>query len=169
MKLILTDENKDLKHKNYELMKGKLDKNNNDDNRFNIINNSNNDNSNYGNSTYSDLREKISTIELNNLISLNRKEDNNIFDLQNETDKLIKENYVGNIYNINNNSLNNENNSYILKIENEKIQFNGDHANKEEEIIDDNYNNINNELEYNNNDNNYLNIMQFNNNEKNIE
>ena len=111
---VLTDENKDLKQKNYELIKGKLDKNNNDDNnRFDIINNCNNDNSNYGHSTYSDLREKISTMELNNLISLNRKEDNNIFDLQNETDKLIKENYVGNIYNINNNSLNNENNSYI--------------------------------------------------------
>ena len=74
----LTDENKDLKQKNYELMKGKLDKNNNDDNnRFDIINNCNNNNSNYGHSTYSDLREKISTMELNNLISLNRKENNN--------------------------------------------------------------------------------------------
>jgi len=165
----LTDENKDLKQKNYELIKGKLDKNNNDDNnRFDIINNCNNDNSNYGHSTYSDLKEKISTMELNNLISLNRKEDNNILDLQNEANELIKENYVGNIYNIKNknyNNLNNNNNSYIIKNENKKMQFNGDHENKEEEIIDGNYNNINNELEYDNYDNNYLN----NNNENNIE
>ena len=166
---VLTDENKDLKRKNYELMKGKLDKNNNDDNnRFDIINNCNNDNSNYGHSTYSDLREKISTMELNNLISLNRKEDNNILDLQNEADELIKENYVGNIYNIKNtnyNNLNKNNNSYIFKNENKKMLFNGEDDNKGEEIIDDNNNNINNELEYDNYDNNYLN----NNNENNIE
>ena len=165
----LTDENKDLKQKIYELMKGKLDKNNNDDNnRFDIINNCNNDNSNYGHSTYSDLRENISTMELNNLISLNRKEDNNILDLQNEADELIKENYVGNIYNTKNtnyNNLNKNNNSYIFKNENKKMLFNGEDDNKGEEIIDDNNNNINNELEYDNYDNNYLN----NNNENNIE
>ena len=149
----LTEENKDLKRKNYELMKGKVDRNNNDNNRLDIINNCNKASSNYDHSTYSDLREKISTIELNNLISQNRKEDNNILDIQNETDKLIKENYAGKFYDINTNNynnLNNNNNSYIFRNGNENAQFNVDHANEEEEIINENYNNINNEFKYDN-------------------
>jgi len=147
----LTEENKDLKLKNYELMKGKADRSNNN-NRFGKINNYNKASSNNDHSTYSDLREKISTMELNNLISLNRKEDNNILDLQNETNELIKENYVGNIHNINDTNYNNLNNNnlYLFKNEKEKMRFNGDHANEEEEIINENYNNINNELEYDN-------------------
>jgi len=112
----LTEENKDLKLKNYELMKGKADKSNNN-NRFGKINNYNKASSNNAHSTYSDLREKISTMELNNLISLNRKEDNNLLDLQNETNELIKENYVGDIHNINDTNYNNlyDNNLYLFK------------------------------------------------------
>ena len=119
----ITEENKDLKKKNLELenqiMRNKKDINKNKKNLSNY------NNSNYDTVKYINSIKKKSTPNLREQFLLSQKENDDLINklnLQKETDKLIKENYVGNIANLKNNYLNDEsnriynnNNSYLFK------------------------------------------------------
>ena len=134
--------------------------------------NSNISNNNFNNTSPEiDNREKKSNLELKDLISLQKSKNDNllndfydknqkIISLENEANKLIKENYVGDknkIFNQNNNNLNNfniNNQIYTFKNESPEIQYEEgkDEVEEEEEINDDIQNNIenNNEARFNN-------------------
>ena len=128
----ITEENKDLKKKNLELenqiMRHKKDANKNKNNLSNY------NNSNYDIVKYITSIKKKSTPNLKEQFLLNQKENDDLINklnLQKETDKLIKENYVGNIANLKNNYLNNEsnriynnNNSYLFKNLKKKQKYN---------------------------------------------
>lgn len=120
----ITEENKELKKKNLELENQIISNKKASFKNNNLFNKNNNSNSNYDPLEYIMSFKKNSTPKLNDLILLNQEENDDInnFHLQKETDKLIKENYVGNIINLKNNYLMDEsnktynsNNSYLFK------------------------------------------------------
>ena len=131
----ITDENKDLKKKNLELenqmmrLKKGINKNKN-----NLSNINNNNNPIYDPLKYINSIKKNSTPNLKESFLLNQKENDDLINklnFQKETDKLIKENYVGNIINLKNNYLNDENNriynnnnSYLFKNLKKKQKYN---------------------------------------------
>ena len=177
----ITDENRELKRKNIELqnlinsMKKSPQINNKKINENkNSLNNNNNDNlwkvsDGYhyntvrpNNNNFNTENNKKNMLELKDLISLHQTKNDNLMNefynkdqqitsLENEANKLIKENYVGNNINIfnNNNNINNLNNNnnqiYTFKNENEDEQYEEEENNEEEEeIVDNIYNNMNN-------------------------
>ena len=177
----ITDENRELKQKNIQLqnlinsMKKSPQINNKKINENkNSLNNNNNDNlwkvsDGYhyntvspNNNNFNTKNNKKNMLELKDLISLHQTKNDNLMNefynkdqqitsLENEANKLIKENYVGNNINIfnNNNNINNLNNNrnqiYTFKNENEDEQYEEEENNEEEEeIVDNIYNNMNN-------------------------
>ena len=168
----ITDENKELKLRNEQLENilnsinnpnnANVPKKNNSNNVVNI-----NNNKNYYPQSSSEMQEDKSKMELKDIINLNNIKNDNLIKefynknlqmntLENEANKLIRDNYAGNNKNIvnqinnaiknnNNNSNNNNNPNYTFNNENEQQIY----ENYEEEEIPDNMYNI-----YNNNMNN---------------
>ena len=150
--------------------------NNNSNNLNNLLKKNVGYNQNYSknndyNSPKSDIKEKKPILDLKDLISLSEAKNNNLMNefynknqqitsLENEVNKLIKENYVGankniNNHNLNNININNANNNQIFTFknenENEKEEYENEKDNEEEEIIDDIANNITNNNDVNDN------------------
>ena len=173
---------KSINNKNSNVNNNQINPNQNPKNINNNANNLNNllkknvgYNPNYSinndyNSPKSDIKEKKPILDLKDLISLSEAKNDNLMNefynknqqitsLENEVNKLIKENYVGankniNNHNLNNININNANNNQIFTFENEneneKEEYE-DEKDKEEEIIDDIANNITNNNDVNDN------------------
>ena len=173
----ITDENKELKLRN-EQLENILNSINNPNNanaskknNLNNVGNINN-NKNYYPQSNNEMQEDKSKMELKDIINLNNIKNDNLINefynknlqmntLENEANKLIRDNYAGNNKNIvnqinnanknnnnrinNNNDDNNNNPNYTFNNENEEQNY----ENYEEEEIPDNIYNI-----YNNNMNN---------------
>ena len=182
----ITDENKELKLRNEELENilnsinkpnnSNASKTNNLNNVGNINNNFNTNNSNSNNYCppfSSEMQENKSNIELKDIMNLNKIKNDNLINefynknmqmntLEDEANKLIRENYAGNNKNIvnkinnsnninNNNRNNNNKNNPIYTFKNENDEQNRE--NFEDEEIPENYNIYNNNI--NNDDMNY--------------
>ena len=192
----ITDENKELKLRNEELenILNSLNKPNNSNasktNNLNNIGNSNN-NKNYYSSSSREMPQDKSKMELKDIINLNKIKNDNLINefynknlqmnsLENEANKLIRDNYAGNNKNIvnkinnsininnnnnniNNNNDNNNNPNYTFKNENNEQNY----ENFEEEEIPDNMYNIYNNNMNNDEDYNEEEIYMDNNNEDN--
>jgi len=151
----ITDENNDLKKKNLELENQLIiQKGSNKNNNLSNIKIKNN-NSKYDPLQYIEsIKKKINKIKGSNYTNQEENDDLiNKLNLEKETDKLIKENYAGNIINLKNNYLNNENNrkfgdneSYLFKNKKRKQNYGKDY-NKNN--IKNYYNYINNNIDEN--------------------
>ena len=201
----ITNENKELKLRNEELenilnsinkpSNSNVSKTINSNNAGNINNNFNTNNSNSSNNknyyppTSSEIQDNKPTIELKDIMSINKVKNDNLMNefynknmqmnsLEEEANKLIRDNYAGNNKNIvnkinNSNNINNNNNNINMNNDNKNDQIytfknENEEQNFEDEEIPDNYNiynnNINNEDDMNYNEED---IYMDNNNEEN--
>ena len=145
---------------------------NNNDNLWKVSNGYHYNTVSPNNNNFNTENNKKNMLELKDLISLHQTKNDNLMNefynkdqqitsLENEANKLIKENYVGNNINIfnnknnknNKNNFNNNNNNqiYTFKNENEDEQYEQEENNEdeEEEIVDHIYNSMNNNDEVN--------------------
>ena len=152
----INDENNDLKKKNLELENQLIiQKGSNKNNNLSNVKIKNNSNPKYDPLQYIDsIKKKINKIKVSNFTNQEGSDDLiNKLDLEKETDKLIKENYAGNIINLKNNYLNNENNrkygnnnSYLFQNKKNKQNYGKDYNRNN---IKNYYNYINNNIDQN--------------------